>query len=651
VRFGVFQLDLRTGELHKHGIRIRLQQQPFMILSMLLERPGEMVTREELRQALWPSDTFVDFDVGLDAAIYKLRQALNDTAENPIFIETLVRRGYRFIAPVAYEDASAASSPMATGTLPSAAGPHATLASSPGVVEVSIAHVTDPGGRQRRPVTIFWWMAGILMLLVVATIGFISRQHPTTQVTTPVVAVLPFKDLAVQPGSEYFSDGLTDEVIRNLSLIEGLQVRSRTSSFEFKDKPRNIRAIGAQLNANFVLEGSVLREAKRLRINVQLVRVTDDTPMWSGRYDRELKDIFEIQNEISRSIVNELRLQLGSGKRRYNANLEAYELYLQAQTFVQGGLVNPTRPGIAQGRRSLELFEQAIAKDPDFAPAYAGAAYTYARLSQSPRSFVDAEAWRGICRTHATCRHEVTMKMRTAAQRSVQIDPLLAEGHGSMGIVYARDRAWSKAESAFRRAIELNPNLAEVRAEFAVAVLLPLERFDDALQQARAAAALDPLSPRARNVVDLVLVTSGRYDEVLTRCNPMPPAVPDTISQQLCARALLQAGKVNEAIALFEKHEAERAGGPGFLAYAYAQAGRRGDAEKVVDTYPDFPWVHALAYAGLGDKERAFAALDRMAEIEDSRVAMYLAYPEMSSLRGDPRLSAFRRKLNLPVRP
>jgi tetratricopeptide (TPR) repeat protein len=218
-----------------------------------------------------------------------------------------------------------------------------------------------------------------------------------------------------------------------------------------------------------------------------------------------------------------------------------------------------------------------------------------------------------------------------------------------MGMIYSRDRAWPEAEKSFRYAIELNPNLAEVRAEFAISVLLPLERFEEALHQAHAAASLDPLSRRARNVVDLVLVSSGRYEEALKRCDPVPSAVPDTIAQQLCARALVQTGKTHEAIALFEQHELAGAGGPGFLAYAYAKAGRRLDAGKIIAKYPEYPWVHTLGYAGLGDKDRAFAALDRMAEIGDPRVAMYVVYPELSLLRGDPRLATFRRKLNLPV--
>jgi TolB-like protein/DNA-binding winged helix-turn-helix (wHTH) protein len=625
---------------------------------MLLDRAGDVVMREELRQALWPSDTFVDFDVGVDAAIYKLRQALGDTAENPRFIETLARRGYRFIAPVEAVDAAVEIGVRDRRNISqegaAAVQPAPETRSVVNITSFSRQEVVDHRFAQvdAKPRTrlVASGVASVL-LVVVAILAWFNIRHSAAKSSSPAIVVLPFKDLAPKPGNDYFADALTDEVIRNLSVIEGLQVRSRTSSFVFKDTPRDVRSIGEQLNVNFVLEGSVLREANRLRINVQLVRVADDTSVWSGRYDRDLKDIFDIQDEISRSIVSELRLTLRSGRRRYNANLQAYEQYLQAQAILHAGKVGPHPEGIVQGRRALELLNGVIAQQADFALAYAGVAYTYLRMSQSPRAFEDEGAWRGLCHAPATCREEVATAVRNAATKSLQMDSLLAEGHAIVGIIHARDRAWSEAETAFRRAIELNPNLAEMRAEFALTVLLPLGRIDEALQQARAAMALDPLSPRVRNVVDLLLVSSGRYKEALARCSPMPAAVPDTISQQLCARALLQTGKLNDAISLLEQHEALGSGGPGFLAYAYARAGRREDAQKVVAKYPRFPWVHALAYAGLADKDRTFLALNRMVDIDDSRVAMYLAYPELALLRGDPRLAEFRRRLNLAAVP
>jgi adenylate cyclase len=238
-----------------------------------------------------------------------------------------------------------------------------------------------------------------------------------------VIAVVPFKNLSAEPGSEYFVDGLTDEIIRNLSVIEGLEVRSRTSSFVYKDKPRNVAEIGRQLAVNLVVEGSVLRTGDRLRINAQLVRVAGDTPLWSGRFDRDLKDIFAIQDEISRSIVNELRLKLGRGQRRYNTNVEVYELYLKGRAHLGLG------PKEAEAARAV--FEQVVAKDSAFAPAYAGITETWATMSLNYAGVPAEEAF---------------APMRSAAERALQLDPLLAEAHAAMGVVLARDREWTRSE-------------------------------------------------------------------------------------------------------------------------------------------------------------------------------------------------------------
>jgi TolB-like protein len=248
---------------------------------------------------------------------------------------------------------------------------------SPDALGSELASLVPPLVHERASATIGarqgwkYIVIGAALAVVVAAFGSMPLWWASE---TPTIAVLPFKSLSADPNSEYFVDGLTDEIIRNLSVIEGLDVRSRTSSFAFKDKPRNVQDVGQQLQANLVVEGSVLRADGRLRINVQLVRVADDTPLWSGRFDRELKDVFAIQDEISRSIVNELRLNLGRGQRRYDTNLDAYDLYLKARALVR--YVGP-----AEARVAADLFNQVIAKDPAFAPAHAGLADAWAAMS------------------------------------------------------------------------------------------------------------------------------------------------------------------------------------------------------------------------------------------------------------------------------
>jgi len=482
--------------------------------------------------------------------------------------------------------------------------------------------VKRPGARWRNAA-----IAAAVIALVAASSLWLFRRNPGTY----TIAVLPFQNLNPEPNSEYFSDGLTDELISDLSVIDGLEVKSRTSSFFFKDKPRNIREVGAQLGVALVLEGSVLRSGDKLRINAQLVRASDDLPLWSGHFDRELKDVFAVQDEISRSIVNELRLKFGQGQRRYNTNLEAYDLYLRAQALTRN-------QGLPEGWDHLlvgiDVYEQVIANDPAYAPAYAGLATAYGRLSVTPRSFSPDEAY---------------AKMRAAAEKALQLDPLLAEAYASMGLVDSRDHNWQDSERAFRRSIELNPSLSESRQNFAMSVLYPLGRLDEAIRELRKAAELDPLSEQLLDSLDRVLFSAGRYDEALDNCRRILASHPnDSGVEMLLARALMEKGSLNEATAIFEKQERAGTGSPGFLGYAYAKAGRNGDAEKVAARYPEWPWVHVFVYAGLGDKDRTFKALEQMAAIHDPRVGAYLNYPELALLRGDQRLTEFRQTLGMP---
>jgi len=632
IRFGTFEVDLRGGELYKQGLKIKLQQQPFQVLTLLLQRAGEVVTREELKQAIWPAETFVDFDVGLDATIYKLRQALGDTAENPRYIETLPRRGYRFLAPVvgghaqppAHDDDRPAAELAATSKLV-AIDVRPPDRESPGKpAEISSQ---SAGSAPRSPASWLRKAAIVAGLVALAVTWWLAHPKPSSN----IIAVLPFKNLSSEPNSDYFSDGLTDEIISNLSVIEGLEVKSRTSSFEFKDKPRNIRKVGEQLGASLVLEGSVLRSGDKLRINAQLVRVADDSPLWSGRFDRELKDIFAVQDEISRGIVNQLRLKLGAGQRRYNANLEAYDLYLKAEQSLDeaapGGKHDPAK--------AIALYEQVLAKDGDFAPAYAGLAAAYARLSNTN---VQMPAIEG------------DVKMRSAAEAALRLDPLLPQAHNFMGMVYARERAWGEAEQSFRRAIQLNPNLSMARIQFAMWVLFPLGKQEEALAQTRRAIELDPLSEFVTVDAAYLMNNTGHYDDALAYSRRLLAIYPDNgFLKTQVARALTQRGQVEEAIKIYEK-----VGSPytnQYLGYAYAKAGRRAEAEALAARNQEWPHRVAVIYAGLGDKDRIFDALNRMDRDKNPLLESYISFAELAAIRGDPRLAELRRRLGLPAIP
>jgi serine/threonine-protein kinase len=471
-------------------------------------------------------------------------------------------------------------------------------------------------------------VAGVVVVLLAVAWLWLAQRKP--EAPAPVIAVLPFRNLSAEPESEYFVDGLTDEIIRNLSLIEGLEVRSRTSSFTFKNKQPNIREVGEQLKVNWVVEGSVLRAGGRLRINAQFVRVADDFMLWSGAFDRELKDIFTIQDEISRSVVNELRLKLGRGKRRYDTNPETYELYLKARSLL-GATVIP-RPNVI---KSAELFEQVIAKDPAFAPAYAGLANAYGAISifTGPQAPGQPE------------REAAFARMRPTAERALQLDPLLAEAHAAMGLIYRRELDWTSAERALRRAIELNPNLTAAYVHLAYGVLLPTGRFEEALHELDKAIRVDPLSADPWEPRASALLFAGRYDEAIENCRQGLALDPENnVVKQLQARALLLKGKADEAIAVLEQAGEQS---KGQLGYAYAVTGRRVEAQALAAESANAPRRRAWIYAGLGDKDRVFEALEEMAARQDSGAQLYLVFPEMALLRGDPRLAALRKKFGL----
>jgi TolB-like protein/DNA-binding winged helix-turn-helix (wHTH) protein len=424
---GSFEFDPQSGELRKQGIRIRLEGQPVALLAMLLERPSELVTREDLQKKLWPSDTFVDFDQSLNAAIRRLRLALDDSAESPRYVETLARRGYRWVAPV--------RAPAET--------------------------TIDPGHGPESNIRPRWGSRATLLALaaaiaVAATFVASRLLRPPSDSGKVMLAVLPFQNLSDDAQQEYFVDGMTEEMITQLGGLDPrhLGVTARTSAMQYKGSHKDAAQVARELRVNYLLEGSVRRQGQRIRVTARLIQASDQTHVWADSYDNDLSDVLKLQSEVARAIAGHIRLQLShqveqrlSSAPRVNAL--AYEAYLQGQQ--AWNLRNKEGTG-----RSIEEFQHAIEIDPNYATAFAALARAYAL---SPVSGFMAAS-------------EAMPKARDAAARALALDDSLAEGHSMMGFIKAHhEYDWPAAEREFQQALKLNPSDPYALAEMSLAAI------------------------------------------------------------------------------------------------------------------------------------------------------------------------------------
>jgi TolB-like protein/tetratricopeptide (TPR) repeat protein len=449
----------------------------------------------------------------------------------------------------------------------------------------------------------------------------------------PQIAVLPLASLSAAGDDESFADGLTDEIIRNLGTVQGLDVRSRTSSFAFKGKRQAVAEVGKQLRVGYVLDGSVTRAAGRLRVNAQLVRVDGEVSLWSERFERELTvpDILRVQDDISRRIVDSLRLTLHGGQRRYDTSLETYELFLRARALAD-------RQGDKDPLQAVRLFEKVIAADPGFAPAHAGLVLAYAHLSMTPYFGVPLE------RAHPA--------MRASAAEALRLDPMLPDAHAARGWVLAREFQWVEAEEAFRRAIALNPGLLSTYTSFTFSTLQPLNRLVEAEALLREAARRDPFDNHVQRALARVLVEGGKGNEAVSVLEPLwrvDPALP--LIDSLMGRALLLAERFEESLPLLERRR-ERAldpsGGPHpWVALAYMKLGRRAEVEDLARRYDHLPYRRAIINAALGNRERMYDGLEQMAREETQRLVLLLRDPGFRPYRADERFKNLLRGVNL----
>jgi len=623
VQFGIFEVDLRAGELRRNGSKVKLQEQPFQVLSLLLQHPGEVVTREELKKKLWPADTFVDFDHGLNAAIRRLRDALGDSAENPRFVETVARRGYRFLLPI-------------NGT---GASPLTVVEEAKHRAEIP---VKGQGVHGPRTLGTGRWLVlcGILVLALLA-VAALSIRSRTGGATPPIksLAVLPLKNLSGDPALEYFADGMTEEVIGRLSTIRGLRVISRTSVMRFKDTHMPVPEIARKLGVDAIVEGSVMRAVGRVRVRAQLIRGGTDDHFWSETYDRELGDVLVLEGEVAQAIAARVQVTVtGAERARLTAARqvlpEVYESYLKGQ-FNQGY-------NLGEVKKSIAYFEEAIRKDPSFAPAYIGLADRYDQL--------------GTPGIGGAPPSDLRPKVLSMIRKGLELDPALPQAHALLANVYQEQWQWNDAESEYKLALELNPNDAAAHLGYAL-WLVCQGRTEEALVWARRARGLDPLGVTGNNI-GWLLFHSRRYDDAIRELRSDLAVRPDDASTHwFLGFALIANGQVNESVPVLEKSLALSGRSPaviGVLIRAYAQAGRRPEALGLLNELarrqqegyiPAAAFVNA--YLGLGDNEQSIAWLERAYQ-EQSMILQFLkVHPFLDPLRDDPRFADLVRRVGL----
>jgi TolB-like protein/DNA-binding winged helix-turn-helix (wHTH) protein len=637
LRFGPFELRPQARELYKHGIKVRLRPQPFKVLHFLLDRAGTAVTREELHQELWPSDTFVDFQHGLNTTVKELRGALGDSATEPRYIETLPRLGYRIIVSVEVE-------PLPTGGTAVASYSPPTPSEYPAGGK-NPEESFPPLARSRR-----WALFLPVAVLLLAVSGFWfqsyrSRLRPLLPEGRVMLAILPFANLTGDESQEYFSDGLTEEMIAQLGRLdpEHLGVIARTSVMHYKNSPEQISQIGRELGVQYVLEGSVRRDADKVRITAQLIQVKDQSHLWSRQYDRELRHLLTLQGEIAQEISGEIQPALGqpvksSSSARLSAppapkNYEAYDLYLKGRYYWN----KRTGPGFEQ---AIQCFHQAIAKDPTYARAYAGLADSYALISAY----------------YLASPSEAIPKARAAALKALELDKDLADAHVSLALIAQNyDWDWQTSEKEFRRAIALDPNYATAHHWYAEHLAF-LGRFNEAFPEMQLARELDPLSliMRADNAV--LLYYARQYDRAIQQFRTVSDLDPNFPRAHMICYAYVQQARFADALADIEVWRRIE---PGYWAdadevYVYGRQGKPDQARRAFDNFqrssrgqPIDPFVSAGPYLGLGDTDQVLAALEKSVTAHSPGLTALKVDPIFDPLRKAPRFQSLLNRVGL----
>lgn len=593
LQFGPFKLDLQACELRKGNILLHLPPQPCKVLALLASHPNEVLTREEMQHEIWGADTFVDFDQGLNAAIRQIRAALCDDAETPRYIETLPRRGYRFIGQI---DGYPAAAEGAMAAVPAES---ATLSGPAILRRVSY----------RRRWSALLTTVGLALLLSVTGV-YLGRKRIWTHVRPPtgriMLAVLPFENLSGDPEQEYFSEGLTEEMISRFGQLEPqrLGVIARTSALQYKGTKKRIDQIGKELGVDYILEGMVRHAGDHVRVSAQLIHVSDQTHIWAKNYERDLRDILALQEEVAQAIASEVEISLTPEQQARlvstaPVNAAAHEAYLRGLYELHGMTAETSETLKFQSiEKAIGYFQQALTHDPNDALAYSGLADAYTNLSTDYRAPL-----------------EVMPKAKAAALKAIELDDTVAEAHASLGYVaLIFDWDWARAEHELRRALELNPSLARAHAGYAEYLLFGADRPDEAIQEFRRAYALDPLLPAAHGDLAWFSFLARRYTESIEAAQRVGH------DDNVLALSYAELGQRDQAIAAADSARSHTRN-PAILsqiAAAYALAGRADKARAMLPGIEGSARERyvcgfnvACIYSVLGDKKQAFAWLEK----------------------------------------
>jgi TolB-like protein/DNA-binding winged helix-turn-helix (wHTH) protein/Tfp pilus assembly protein PilF len=647
IRSGVFEIDLKAFELRKHGLRLKLAEQPFQILAILLEKPGDVVTRDELRERLWPGDTFVDFDHGVNNAVMRLREALGDSPGSPRFIETVPRRGYRFIAPM--EDIQTVPEAVPSGDWrknPSTASADAQIPEVLG---------GDENQNAARATANIWLTLPRIALLSATTLvlaafsglavhfvrGWESgKVNPAHNMS---LMVLPLENLSGDPQQDYFADGMTDELTANLAKIRSVRVISRSTAMAYKNTRKSLSEIARELHVDAVVEGSVLRAGSRVRITAELVQVSTDHHLWAETYESQIGDVLSLQNRVSSAIVDEIRINLSpEDKVRLAKNPSvspaAHEDYLKGRYYWN------RRSGEAF-TKAIGYFEDATREDPQYALAYAGLADCYGIIGATIYGDLPAA--------------EAAPKAKAAAIRALEIDPTLAEAETSLATAkFNYDWDWAGAAQGFQRAIQLDPRYATAYQRYSL-YSIAMGRFDESLDQIRKARDLDPLSTNINWSLGWRLYLARQYDRSIAQLRDALEMDPSyEWAHLILGQAYEQKGEFSMALIELRKATELSHNSPlmvSALAHANALSGNPDEAQKLLaqllarskKQYVS-PFYIAIVYVALGEKDLAMNWLEKAFLDRSNGLVFLKVEPELDPLRADPRFIALQQKLNFP---